>query len=779
MLTKTIVLFDFNIFLYRFISEIYLKRIFNQIARMPLIRLLILSLLIIVSFSSYGQEEFPVLPTYKIQNILPDIGNQILTTGNCITTPIGILPPDISKKNTAVKFIIVHGTVSYDFFYRSNIDTPIAQRDFEQHTERVSLDILLRDKYPLKFNIVARQSNSPFFKNFIDANFQFDRYTYNRNLKQRLLNKLNTQLPSKPDFKLLQAALLEEKLKFEKLKFGLNSPSTLQKIIEAKEQESNKSLRNRPNNPQPDSMLNLMNKNAFTGKEDAIMHKIDSTREEILSIYEKGNKKLDSLNRNIHLLQAKMDSVKNAAQKDLFAVRQQIYKATSQRELQRIATANGIQVDSITKFEKRLTAIENFSLGRSALNYTELTAQNIIINGINIEYNPSYYAAFAAGKIDYRFRDFFNKTARKNNQYLVLGRFGIGDKNKKALIFTLFQGRKSQSDFALSDSVGNYVNIMGYSVESIIKKNENNFFSAEFAKSTKPVTGNLQANKQTDALVKFSDQSNMGINFKAQAMIPETHSTVSGFFRKAGQNFQSFSLFSYNTNQTAWLARLDQSWYRDKISLTGMLRQNDFSNPFTEKTYKTTTVFKSLLLNVRFPKYPYLSFGYYPGTQLYYIDKDRIRENAYYIINGSLVYSYCYKGIAMNSSLIYNRYINQASDSGFVFYKGVNYFASQTIFLKRLQLQGGYTYNSQPELEYYTLETSMDYRLKSWLRIGGGAKYNNISSGNNYWGGRGQVSVDVKKLGAFQFQYEKSYLPTINSTLYPVEIGRVSWYKYF
>ena len=271
----------------------------------------------------------------------------------------------------------------------------------------------------------------------------------------------------------------------------------------------------------------------------------------------------------------------------------------------------------------------------------------------------------------------------------------------------------------------------------------------------------------------------MGINVKAQTVIPETNTKLSGFFRKTGENFQSFSLFSYNTDQVAWLAKADQYFFKEKVTVTGMLRRNDFTNPFTDKTYKTSTVFKSILINIRIPKYPSLSLGYYPGSQLYVVNKEIIRENAYYILNGSVSYSYFHKRTAMNSSFIYNQYFNKATDSGFVLYKGTTYYAMQTISFKKLQLQGGYAYNSQPELKFFTVEASGDYSVKQVLRVGIGGKYNKISGGNIYWGSRLQLTADFKQLGILKFQYEKSYLPTVNHTLYPVETGRVSWYKYF
>jgi len=728
----------------------------------------------------------------------------------------------IQEKPRKIKLLTIHGNISYDFFYRSAIDTPIAQKDFQQHTERVYLDILVKEKYPLKVNFISRQSNSPYFRNFIDVNLQFDRYTYTKNLKQQLLNRLKAQIPQYryPDLSKAEAELKKLKDQYTAIKSWLESPATSQKIIEERERGYNQAIKAKEDslnaallgkvmsyNTNPIDSLRTMKDSAMSivekarakkdqltdslssGKEKLLNKKdslvtnikgrIDSITEPIAKLYEKKKQQLDSLEKQLALYKNKVDSIKGIVQKNIAGAKQKIYSAASEKELRKLAAENDIDLDKQSKLEKKLAAIKTLSIGRSMLNYTELTAQNITVTGVNIEYNPSWYAAFAAGKIDYRFRDFLNRDTKRNNQYIVMGRVGIGNKDRAALIFSYFMGRKNTAQFSLSDSIKSYVNIMGYSVEAIYKKDENASISAEFAKSTKPVTGSLQTGKQTGAMWNYGDRSNMGINIKAQTIIPQTNTKLSGFYRKTGEHFQSFSLFSYNTDQTAWLARADQSFFKNKVTLTGMLRRNDFTNPFTDKTYKTSTVFKSVLLNIRFPKYPSVSIGYYPGTQLYLVNKEKIRESAYYILNGSVVYSYIIKGLSMNSSLVYNRYTNEATDSGFIAYKGVNYYASQIFLFKKLQLQGGYAYSKQPQLQFYTIETSADYVLRNWLSIGVGAKYNDISGGKNYWGERIQLSVGLKQFGTVQLQYDKSYLPTINQTLYPVEIGRVSYYKNF
>lgn len=682
------------------------------------------------------------------------------------------------------KFMTVHGNIEYDFFYRSKTDNPFSQNDLQQHSERVNLDIILKEKMPLKVAFSLRQSNSPFFKNFADINLHFDPYSYRKSLKQQLIDKVSKALSNTKDIKSIEAVLTDKVKQLAQLKDWAKSPATLQKIIE--EREFQNRLQQKVQSPStpfeiPDIKFYSSKKlkNNFPSVPKIYPQKADSSKNSFANYFNSREKEIDSLIKNIDVLSRCKDSLKNTAQKNIAAVNQQIYKARDSKELMQVASKNGIDLSKEDKFSKVLGQVRSFNIGRSMVNYTELTAQDITITGVNIEYTPSYYLAFAVGKINYQFRDFYNKNVQTNGQYLLLGRIGTGNPDKRALILTVFKGQKNKTENIVNSNEKASIGIIGYSVESIFKKDENTVISFEVAKSTKPYIGNQQSDKKIGALWTFSDQSNLGINIKAKTFIAETQTRLSGFYRKTGQNFQSFSLFSYNTDQTAWLVRADQDFFKRKLTLTAMLRQNDFTNPFTEKTYKTSTVFKSITLNLRLPKYPVLSIGYFPGTQLFLIDKETVRENAYYLLNGSISYNYFFKKMQLNSMLVYNRYFNKATDVGFVLYKGISYYGLQSFYLKKFQLQAGFAYNSQAGLQYTTTEVSCDYSLMQSLKLGLGSKYNKVQGGEVCWGQRAQLMIEVHGIGRLQFQYEKSYLPTTGHSLFPIEIGRLSWYKYF
>lgn len=666
-----------------------------------------------------------------------------------------------AMQNRKSPFLKIQGSVRYDYLFRTFADTPYYQKDFRQHTLQTSLTVTVKDQYPLRVNFVIRKSNSPYFKNFFDGGMLFDRFTYYKTIRQRLADRMIKNIPG---LEYLESAksLLKKKLdEFNKLKQKLENPNLAQMLIEERERLYYQSLK----------------KPAIPGVPDIKKPATDSLTGELQEIVMKKKAELDSMQQDIAKLQKKVDSLKNKATGDIAQIRQKIYNAKNQRELKKIGAPD--MEDSKDKWAHFISNLRTAGVGRSVVNYSELTANNVALTGINLEYTPRLYTAIVAGKVDYGFRDFFGRNSRNTNQYLLMGRIGTGDIDKKAVIFTMYTGRKANYAGVFSDTVNNYIPVTGYSVEFIVKKDQYTGFTAEVAKSSRPFTTRSTPDKKTGHLFSFGDATNLGISFKGETRIIETATKLSGLLRKTGENFQSFSLFNYNTDQVAWMIKAEQPLFKEKLLLTGILRKNDFVNPFTDKTYKTTTTFGSFQAALRIPHWPFVTIGYYPGSQLYIVDRNRIRENMYYMANGTIVHQYKLFGTRMVTSAIYNNYTSKGTDSGFINYNGTNYLLSHSLVFRQTQLQGVFAYTDQQELRYYTAEGNADFRLGKLVKAGAGIKYNQILNGGNYWGGQGQLVLDIPKMGSLQFQYEKSFLPTIQQTLFPVETGRLSWFKTF
>lgn len=716
--------------------------------------------------------------------LLPHAINTVIPAINITKEPV-VLP--IKK----TPLLTIHGNVQYNFLYRSFVDTPFSQNNFQQHTIQTFLNITVKDKYPFKVNVSQRISNSPFFRNFLDLNTQFDRYAYLKSARQQLLDRLSVKQFKRPDLTKAEKALKELMDKYNALKKMLSGGDVLQKLVEERERQYLKQQRAKDSSSNNRALPTLPGQlpDLATLKQrwyrpvkrpSAANLSMPQPEDSSYSAYiEKKKKELDSLEQKVGKLQAKTDSLKNAVNKNLIGLQQKIYRATSLQELKKIGADNELPAEKSNGMDKFLANVKSIGIGRSVINYSELTAWNVSVTGFNMEYTPGIYTAIAAGKIDYGFRDFLGKNSRQKGQNFFIGRLGLGDPESKALIFSAFAGKKYSYGALITDTLSNYVNIVGYSMEAVYKKGQNTSISAEIAKTTIPTSGNTRTSNGMKSLWQFSDNANLGLSIKGQTLLTKTGTRLSGFYRKTGESFQSFSLFTYNTDQTSWSLKVDQPFFKNKVGLIAMLRRNDFVNPLTEKTFKTSTVFKNIQLDVRIPRWPVVSMGYYPGTQLYIIDKERIRENAYYIVNGSILYNYKAGNVRMLSSLIYNRYSGKGTDSGFIAYSGSSYMASQAFMFRKLQLQGLYMFTDQEQMQFYSAEANGDFAFSNMLRAGAGIKYNKVSGGKSYMGSRASIGIDIKKLGGLQLQYEKSYLPTIWQTLYPVETGTLSWFKYF
>ncbi len=694
------------------------------------------------------------------------------------------MTPTLPKPEKKNGFIKIHGNIQYDFIHRSYVDTPFAQRDFQQHTVQASLRVTVKDKYPLKINVATRASNSSYFRNFLDLGLQLDQYNYVRDYRQQLLQKAAQHFQTLPELQAMEASLKEKTELIQSLKARLSEPEIFQRIVEEREQMYLERVR-KETARLTDSITDGINANIVNA---LLMHKtlpavLEDTAKTFTSYADfinRHGKRLDSLQQDILVFRQKTDSIRRVAEKSMADTRKKIYQARNKNELEKIALDNDWSDKKENGLDRFLRNVRSLGVGRSMVSYSELSVWNVALTGLNLEYNNSkLYAAVAGGRMDYGFRDFFGSNTRARQQSLLMARIGVGDKDSKALILSVFTGKKYNYGVVTADSISSYVNVTGYSLEASFRKDAYTSISAEVAKTTPPVTGSLRDNGTLTNLFDISDKRNLGLNVKGQMRLTKYNTRVEGFLRKTGEHFQSFSLFTYNTDQLAWQMKVDQPLWKDRLSIMAMLRRNDFTHPFADKTFKTSTVFTSMQATVRIPRLPVMSIGYFPGTQLYVEDKKRILENVYYTLNASAVHMYDIGGWQMTSSAIYNRYSGKGTDSGFIAYSGVNYMLGQSMQAGRFVVNGLYNFTDQERMRYHTAESGIEYAVTSKIRLGATAKYNRIIGGNRYWGGRAQANIEFKQLGAFQLQYDKSYLPTIYGALFPVESGRLSWFKFF
>ncbi|WP_177193741.1 hypothetical protein [Niastella yeongjuensis] len=682
-------------------------------------------------------------------------------------------------KPARIPFLQVHGNFMYNVNYYSNIDTPYNEQNVYQHTVQTYLDVTVKGKYPMRVYLTNRFTNSKLFRNFSDLNLNYNNTQFSQKIKAQVREKFLASLPSPRVPDSLKLELDETIIKLRSLDSWIKNPGLLQKLVEAREKYLRDSL---ARIAKPDTSYRLPG----TGLLDSAFVKIGIDTLE--TTYALRKQQLDSLRARVTVLQQLIKSAKGQSQESINKVCREIDQAKSPARLKEIMEENQITDTILPKGYKTLMAIRSFGVGRTVVNYSELSAKNISVNGFQAEYNPDAYYALATGSVDYRFRDFIVKGPKQSGQYLTVLRYGRGLKDGNNIIFTWFGGKRQLYNAGTVDTVQNTSvqtpssGLMGFTLEGNYRLTKNIIFTAEVAKSSYPVYAkdSSGANSLPAQMLELGNRNNEAYSLKAEGTFPKTQTTVHGTFKRMGANFQSFSTFTDGSAQTAWSANVQQLFFKRQLTLVLGANTNDFSNPFIGSQYKSTTVFKSVQATWRRNKWPVVSVGYFPSSQITKLGDGLYRENLFYTLTGNVTHSYQVNRVMMNSALVYTQFYNRSTDSGFVYFNTKNLLLSQSAFINQLTLQSNASGAFNQDYRLYTLEGRAAYNINKYVMVGAGLKYNYQTTYHiEQLGYSAETTLQIPKLGQIQFSGEKGFIPGMNKQLVPNNTGRATYFKTF
>ncbi len=716
-----------------------------------------------------------------------------------------------------VPFLQFHGNIAYTFDYRSQLDTPFAASDLQQHHEQVYADATLKGRYPFRIMFNARQSNSPFFSNYTDLNVEFNHAAFQRNIKEAMIGDMKRKMQILDSANKYERWLNDQKKEYFAVRRWVADPARTQEIVQEKEStwqqvlsleareeklNASKDTGNAssalpggllPAQVKPSALRTAAAGYGLPVSKDSLLSQIARRKDSLLSrmhqptetenkMKEKG-RWADSLYRQIEGEQHHIDSVKGKANSSIREYADKIRDARSVGELEDLKKETG--AGTLSKSDKTLLAVTHFGVGRNAVNYSDLTVNNISLNGVNVEYNPSYYAAFAAGSVDYLFRDFIVQPGGMPKQNLLLGRFGWGDKEKQVFILTAYGGTKNSfggtsTSLLPSGSTVSSMHIFGYSLETKYRLDQNMDFSFEAAKSSAPYSPGTDKSGSFQHAFVFSDHNNEALSAKFNMTIPSTHSVFNLFYRNIGANFQSYSVFNSGTRQEGWGVKWRQDLFRNQLSFTLQIKKSYFDDPLITPGYGSSLIFKSAQLIYRKKKWPVFTAAYMPSTQLIKNANGYLSENIYYALMVGSFYNYTLLKLPMTSSLMFSRFYNRGTDTGFIQYNAQNILFTHTIELRKMRTWTNVQYTRQPVLEFWTFEQGADLAIGKYLTVGGSLK-NDVLSGSRsgYWGGSFQTNIRVKDVGSLRLQYAKDYLPNSTGGIVPNNWGKAMWVKIF
>jgi hypothetical protein len=696
--------------------------------------------------------------------------------------------------NAHKPLITMHGNVMYDLYYQSNIDTPYVEKDVYQHTLQTSLALTWKDQYPIRINFTTRKGNSSLFRNLTDFNLQFT----NRDFKNLLLQKARNwdagRYKQYENLDKLEKQIADKQLEINRLKAWKADPSRLQLLIQAREKayyahikDSLSKLNNVSTDDDTDMRIGKrgLNENIkwpvdikVPGNKTTEKTKIDTTEQRLREESAKNQKRIDSLQQQLDKLQVvyqqkeKSYGIKRGQLVDVLT------RSKNNKELAENLEAMNLPDSVLPEGYKPLLAIRSVGLGRTVVNYSELTAKDISILGVQAEYNPSYYVAFATGRVDYRFRNFiFNEN--RSSQYLNLVRFGTGMKDGNNIILTYYTGRKQLYNSNTADPAVSQPDqhVMGISVEGRWQLGTNNSITGEAAKSSLP---NYAKVGHGQGMFQFNNRSNEAWSVKTNSFIPKTRTKITGLYRMMQANFQSFSLYTTGSSQTSWSVRVDQPFFRERLTVSAAVKKNDFTTLYQESSYHSNTVFKSIQATLRIPKWPVVTVGYFPSSQLTKLSNDKYTENMFYTLVGTLSHFYRYRGIMMNTLLSYTQFYNKQTDSSFLYFNSKNTLLNHTVFLTKFTLNGALSAALNPEYNLYGADGNVQYKVNKWLELGGGVKYSKQTVYELIQlGYSGNVRVIIPKLGEISLVADKGFVPGAEKRLVSNNTGRLTYTKTF
>ncbi len=660
----------------------------------------------------------------------------------------------------------VRGDVLYDANYRSLLDTPFAAKNFLQHYTRVNLQFLIANRYPVQLTLSSRSSNSDYFRNYFDVNVQFGQQEFTQAFKEKLKAALAEKLQTQ---RFLQDQALREwqqkAAEFEEAKAAVTEPRQLQRLVEAKEflaKHVTSATNFLPTAPKKETLSKALKQST---------EKFHSAAEasDFIQTYETKKAALDSLQKKAEGYKSQYVAKKIALTKKMDSLKSRVNAGANIRDFKSIDRK---AVDSLSAKEKFLMGIKTFAVGRSPLNYSELSVQNISLNGFNIEHDGTYYWAVAAGAVDYYFRDFVTKSFRFRAQSLGLVRFGKGDPNSNHLILTGYKGNKNRESF--TGSTPSSQALYGLNLEARFAPIADHDFTLEVAKSSAlSTTGG--SNKQRTEFRLF-DHTTTAWAIKVNSLVKRTATRIGASYRFWGANFQSFTLYTRTADQTAWQLSAEQPFWKRRIILKASLRKNDYDNPYSLSPYKSGTIFKSFFLTFRKRNFPYVSVGYMPTSQLTKID-GLLYENRFQMLTATASHFYKLGELRCNTLLSASRYFNSGWDSGFLYANSKNLMLSHSFLGRTLTATTTLSSSRAPDYAYTVIDQGLQAGFPNGFSIVAGMKVNQLNGMKSELGYYGSLACPMKGWGDLSFSFESSWLPGTQKKLLPSDIGRVTYSK--
>lgn len=687
---------------------------------------------------------------------------------------------EVPKKS----WIKLTGSFLYDYNYVSRLDTPFVQNNFQQHTLQSKINFLVKDHYPLRLFFTVRLNNTPFMQNVSGVNFQFKNTDFiglvNNKLYQEIENKRKIGL-QKIDS--LHDVLNTKKSLLDSLLISKQKIAAMQSGIEALERDYVKKQVDISKQAIEDSTQSIIKRvgggisavNYLGRGGQQIKHestKVDSfMRKDTLIGQPSAAINIELLKREYDSLMQKYRILKQAQQLRNTSYKANLFQSDNYADVVSQLKANNIADTIIPKGYKYLAAIQKVGIGRSFVDYSELSVKNCQLTGFTVDYNPKYYYALAIGKINYNYRNYFTNFFN-NGQNLLLLRFGKGYSKKAHLYFTYYTGNKALSNSFVSNTITktNLQKINGFTVEGNIQFNKNIQLLAEVAKSAETV----------QQLSKFDGIADMAYSLKLNTVFNKMNTKFGAGIVTFGDHFNSFSITSIGSSRSIMYAKLEQRLFKHQLTVNSSLQKNDFNNHLVSTNYNNSLLLVNIQASLRMKKLPLINIGYYPSYQLTVNPKNEFTESRYFTFMANAWKSYVIHDRMLNVGVTYNQFYTTSSDTLFAFSNSNNYMLTTNYTSKNIAYAVNWSLTKNSSVQFSTIEQSAQYLGSEKLHFGAGIKLmKQLKDDNVYIGYLANIQYAIKHIGQISINADKSFIPDYLKGFRNMYSGNVTFYKNF
>jgi hypothetical protein len=644
---------------------------------------------------------------------------------------------------------IEQGSLSYNWNYRSALDTPFAGIDLSQHLVSASATFLLIDKLPIRVNYAGRETNSQFYRNYHDVRVEVDVQRLQRLRIKRAFKQFKENVESLRN-PITAASLEEAKNKWLQTKNFLDDVSITRQFIQSKETLLRQHFKD----------TSVYYKDSVVNRAKLFLKYYDS-----LQIIQKRYLfQKDSIHAVIQDIERKIRTVERLTMGDNIST-------------QNLSELGAIYGQNDKNFQRLLHAhngIKVFSLGRSFPAYSNLTLQNVAVNGLNVEYqDDNFFIATAVGGVDFRMRDFlFEQGIKREPQYVWFTKVGYGRGDHNNIAISYFNGKKQFISNSLPYASSA---IQGLSLSGQYYVNKYTRVYGELAQSGTPASTSSFTEKPS---FRFGDNSHQAYSVGVASFLPSTQTRIEGYYQRTGINYQCFNSFQYNATFNSWSAKIEQPFWKRQLFISASVRKNDFSNPYVLQRYKANTIFKTGMLTFQKTNWPVLSAGYQPVSQNIIVGS-QMYENHFQAFTGSLMHQYKIGLAKAATTVMYSRFYNASDDSSLIYFNAKNIFWNQTFFFDLFSANLGASVMSNNQYSLLVLEGGGSATFFRSVQLDFGVKVNHLQKEETRFGFKGGTRFLVKNIGEFNVWAEKSYLPSTHNNLYQYEMYNLGFTRFF